>query len=38
MNLELCKTGEEKMKPTCIPGIGVTKNSREYEEEFSLTE
>lgn len=38
MNLELRKTGEEKMKPTSSPGIGVTKNSREYEGEFSLTE
>lgn len=38
MNLELCKTGEEKMKPTSSPGIGVAENSREYEGEFSLTE
>lgn len=28
--------GEDE--PTSIPGIGVTKNSREYEEEFSFTE
>ena len=38
MNLELCKTWEEEMKPTSSPGIGVTKNSREYEGEFSLME
>lgn len=36
MNPELCKPGEEKMKLAASPGVGVTRNSREYEGEFSL--